>query len=215
MARHDAVVDTARLVLSYVKTFIWPALVLYVLLRYRRELGDVIVRLKGLRTAAVSFEFAEEARTLLDQAGEVAKVPVPASVRRGVLRRLEHAKDLLQGGKVLWVDDHPEGNAALMALLRSVGMEVDPVNSTGEALAFLQRHSYDVILTDIGRAGDGQAGINMMQDLDRLGIDTPVVIYTWGFDYGRGFPRRAFAVTEVPDQLVHYVIDLMERVRLG
>ncbi|MGW6612524.1 response regulator [Streptomyces erythrochromogenes] len=207
--------DTARLVLSYVKAFVWPAVVLYVLLRYRKEIGDVIRRLKGLQTAAVSFEFAEEARTLLDQASAATKTPVPASVRHGVLRRLEHAKDLLQGGKVLWVDDHPKGNASLVQLFQSIGMDVDEAISTDEALGLLQRHSYDLILSDIGRGDDGQAGIRMMEDLDRLGIDTPVVIYTMGFDYERGFPRRAFAVTEVPDEVVHYVIDLMERVRLG
>jgi hypothetical protein len=52
-------------------------------------------------------------------------------------------------------------------------------------------------------------------NLDELGIDTPVVLYTFGFDYQRGFLHRAFAVTEAPDEAVHYVIDLMERARLS
>lgn len=94
-------------------------------------------------------------------------------------------------------------------------MEVDTALSTAEALSRLRMRSYDVILSDNGRQQDPSAGISMLRDLDDLGIDTPVVLYTLGFDYQRGFPRRAFAVTEAPDEVVHYVIDLIERARVS
>jgi response regulator RpfG family c-di-GMP phosphodiesterase len=175
----------------------------------------LIPRIKILSTPAGSIEFAEEARALLDQAASVTNVTVPAGTRRGALRRFSNSAAVLDGGKLLWVDDHPEYNTALIELFRAAGMVVDTALSTDEALMSLRRHSYDIILSDIGRQGDREAGITMLQKLNQLGIDTPVVLYTVGFDYTRGFPRRVFAVTGVPDEAVHYVIDLMERAKLS
>lgn len=207
--------DIANLILDFVESLFWPAVVLLSLLLYRGDISDAIRRLKSLATPAGSAEFAEAARVLLDEAAAKTKTVVSAGSKRGVLRRLEYAADILKGGRLLWVDDHPEGNTSLVELFRTAGMEVDTAVSTAEALSRLRRRSYDLILSDIGRQDDQSAGIGMLRDLDELGIDMPVVLYTLGFDYQRGFPRRAFAVTEAPDEAVHYVIDLMERARLS
>ncbi|WP_432195957.1 response regulator [Streptomyces sp. bgisy027] len=207
--------DTANMILDFVESLVWPAVVLLSLLLYRRDISDAIRRLKSLATPAGNAEFAEAAGALLDEAAAMTKTVVSAGSKRGVLRRLEHAADVLKGGRLLWVDDHPEGNASLIQLFRAAGMEVDTALSTAEALSRLRMRSYDVILSDIGRQQDPSAGISMLRDLDDLGIDTPVVLYTLGFDYQRGFPRRAFAVTEAPDEVVHYVIDLIERARVS
>lgn len=203
------------MILDFVESLVWPAVVLLSLLLYRRDISDAIRRLKSLATPAGNAEFAEAAGALLDEAAATTKTVVSAGSKRGVLRRLEHAADVLKGGRLLWVDDHPEGNASLIQLFRAAGMEVDTALSTAEALSRLRMRSYDVILSDNGRQQDPSAGISMLRDLDDLGIDTPVVLYTLGFDYQRGFPRRAFAVTEAPDEVVHYVIDLIERARVS
>ncbi|MFF4649035.1 response regulator [Streptomyces sp. NPDC001380] len=207
--------DIANLILDYIKVLVWPAAALVFLLMYRDDLSNVIRRVKSVPTPAGTIEFVEEARVLLDQAEAKARVAVSPSTRRGALRRLEHATDVLQGGKLLWVDDHPAHNRSLIKLFRAAGMEVDTAVSTGEALTLLRRHAYDLILSDIGRDDDQQAGTTMLRDLERLDIDTPVVLYTFDFDYDRGFPSRAFAATDVPDEVVHYVIDLMERAKLS
>ncbi|MER6783691.1 response regulator [Streptomyces sp. NPDC000658] len=206
--------DTANLILDFIESLVWPAVVMLSLLLYRNDISDAIRRLKSLATPAGNAEFAEAAGVLLDEAAATTRTVVSAGSKRGVLRRLEHATEILKGGRLLWVDDHPEGNASLIQLFRAAGMEVDTAISTDEALSRLRMRSYDVILSDIGRQEDPGAGISMLRDLDEIGIDTPVVLYTLGFDYQRGFPRRAFAVTEAPDEVVHYVIDLIERARV-
>lgn len=203
------------MILDFIESLVWPAVVLLSLLLYRSDISDAIRRLKSLATPAGNAEFAEAAGVLLDEAAATTKTIVSAGSKRGVLRRLEHAADILKGGRLLWVDDHPAGNASLIQLFRAAGMEVDTALSTAEALSSLRMRSCDVILSDIGRQEDPSAGISMLRDLDDLGIDTPVVLYTLGFDYQRGFPRRAFAVTEAPDEVVHYVIDLIERARVS
>lgn len=129
--------------------------------------------------------------------------------------RLEHAADVLQGGKVLWVDDRPEGNAPLVELFRAAGMHIDLAPSTEEAVPLFRRRPYDVIISDLDREGDPQAGVKMLRILEQYNVSVPVLIYAGRFDPERGVDRRIFAATTAPLELVHYVIDLMERSRLS
>ncbi|MGC3000611.1 response regulator [Streptomyces sp. G35A] len=172
----------------------------------------MVPRLTAVRALGVEIELAGE---LLDRAQSQSEAPVTAAARRTALGRLEHAADVLHGGRILWVDDHPEGNASLVELFRSAGMDVDVTTSTEEAAPLFRRRPYDVIISDIDRGGDGQAGIKMLRLLEQDKVEVPVLIYTGSFDPERGVDRRIFAATIAPVELVHYVIDLMERARLG
>lgn len=109
----------------------------------------------------------------------------------------------------------PGGNVPLVELFRSVGMQVDLALSTDEAVPLFRRKPYDVIISDFSRDGDREAGIKMLRVLEQYNIDVPVLIYTGRFAPERGVDRRIFAGTTAPVELVHYVIDLMERARLG
>ncbi|MFE7894806.1 response regulator [Streptomyces sp. NPDC057412] len=161
---------------------------------------------------ALGFE-VELAGELLDRAQEESKTPVTATARRTALGRLEHAADVLRGGRILWVDDHPQGNVPLVELFRATGMHVDVTVSTEEAASLFRRKSYDIIVSDIERDGDRQAGIKMLRLLEQNDVDVPVLIYTGHFDPEKGVDHRIFAATTAPAELVNYVIDLMERVR--
>ncbi|GAA4314812.1 hypothetical protein GCM10023086_36280 [Streptomyces venetus] len=172
----------------------------------------MVPRLTAVRALGVEVELAGE---LLDRAQDESTTTVTATARRTALGRLEHAADVLRGGKLLWVDDRPESNAPLVELFRTAGMHVDVTLSTEEATPLFRRRPYDIIVSDIDRDGDRQAGIKMLRLLEQYKIDVPVLIYTGRFDPERGVDRRIFAATTVPVELVHYVIDLMERVRLG
>ncbi len=199
-------------VIGTLPSVLWVTFATIVFLALRGTIiRTVVPRLTALRALGFEVEMASE---LLDRAADEAHVAVTPAARRGALGRLEHAADVLQGGKLLWVDDHPENNAALIDLFRSVGMTVDTVRSTADALADLRHRSYDVLLSDIDRDGDPQAGITMLRELERHHIDVPVVIHTARFDQERGVDRRIFAAAASPVEVVHYVIDLMERAKL-
>ncbi|MFB7446501.1 response regulator [Streptomyces mirabilis] len=172
----------------------------------------LVPRLTALRALGVEVELAAD---LLDRAQDESQSTVTATARRTALGRLEHAADVLQGGQILWVDDRPQGNVPLVELFRAAGMHVDVTLSTEEATPLFRRRPYDIIVSDIDRDGDQQAGIKMLRVLEQYRIDVPVLIYTGRFDPERGIDRRIFAATTAPVELVHYVIDLMERARLG
>ncbi|GGX29644.1 response regulator [Streptomyces malachitofuscus] len=196
-----------------IPAILWVAFAVTVYFTLRKTLIQRMVpRLTAVRALGVEVELAAE---LLDRAQEESQKTATATARRTALGRLEHAADVLQGGKMLWVDDHPEGNAPLVELFRTAGMHVDVALSTEDATPLLRRRSYDILVSDLNRDGDQQAAIRMLRVLDQYGVDVPVLIYTGQFDPERGVDRRIFAATTAPVELVHYVIDLMERARLG
>jgi CheY-like chemotaxis protein len=84
---------------------------------------------------------------------------------------------------VLWVDDHPEGNALEIAKLRDDGVEVLQARSTSEAMDVLTlRRGVQVVITDVGRSEGGEyrphAGMALLRQLREAGFELPVLVYT-------------------------------------
>jgi CheY-like chemotaxis protein len=132
--------------------------------------------------------------------------------------RLEHALDSLRRGRILWVDDHPEWNRDLIRLFERHEMVVDIVRSTEEALARARASTYDLVITDMWRDTEHPscaAGRTLMDALSRQRRRPPVVIYAAQFDPKLGMHPAAFGYAKHANELVHLVIDVMERVKFG
>ncbi|MFC3491766.1 response regulator [Glycomyces rhizosphaerae] len=139
---------------------------------------------------------------------------VTADPQRGLraATRLAGAADLLQGGAILWVDDHPQWNEPLIRLFRTAGMRVDPVGTTDEALRFLDRGTYDLVITDLRRErdpGDGVAGMALLDRMVARGIPTPAVVFSDNPQVRTMSHPRAAATTNNPEELVDRVVDLV------
>jgi CheY-like chemotaxis protein len=82
---------------------------------------------------------------------------------------------------ILWVDDVPQNNSAIVASLRSLDIEVDEVRSTAEALQALNRRSYGLIISDLGRQeSDGYnptAGVDLITAVRAIDISVPIFIF--------------------------------------
>lgn len=213
MARDDAEMpDTLwSKLIDTIPAVLWVVFATTVYFSLRETIIRSVPRVSAVRGLGVEIELAAE---LLDRAQEASQTSVTATVRRTALGRLEHAADVLRGGKMLWVDDHPEGNVPLVELFRTTGIHLDVALTTEQATPLFRRRPYDVIISDISRDGDPLAGIKMLRSLEQYDVEAPVLIYTANFDPERGVDRRIFAATTAPVELVHYVIDLMERTRL-
>ena len=83
------------------------------------------------------------------------------------------------GKMVLWVDDHPENNEIPCAVLQSGGASVCLANSTEEATAHISAaKSCDLLITDMGRAESPLAGLELVRQLRRESVATPVIVYS-------------------------------------
>jgi CheY-like chemotaxis protein len=80
--------------------------------------------------------------------------------------------------KVLWVDDNPANNQALIERYRSRGIIFDLALNTKQALDFLAHDEYALIISDIGRGSDWEAGIDMIPQIrSRFPKSPPIIIH--------------------------------------
>jgi hypothetical protein len=131
---------------------------------------------------------------------------------RRAATKLALAAGELQGGAILWVDDHQEWNDSLIRLFRTVGITVDPIASTDEAMRAFGKRSYDLVVTDLRREreADGDtAGIRLLDRMVEAGVPTPAVIYSDNPNAQTTPHPRAITTTNVPEQLVDIVVEFV------
>lgn len=181
--------DVTRL-LDALVPLAWPVLVGVLLWRLLPVLRDVLAS-RGFTVKAGGAEITvqqasdqmldrvedlrEQLSALKAQVGgdELAVTVDSSAIARGVgaLRR------------VLWVDDHPHNNAYEIAALTRRGVSVELARSTAEALGAAEGAAppFDAIITDMGRREDGEqrsdAGMELIDELRRRGVATPVFVY--------------------------------------
>ena len=90
----------------------------------------------------------------------------------------ERTHALFASSRILWVDDNPSNNEGEMAALRALEITIDTVTSTDDALAALGSERYDVVVTDMGRPGDAEAGFTLGRAIRTGGQTLPVIVYT-------------------------------------
>jgi CheY-like chemotaxis protein len=128
------------------------------------------------------------------------------------LRRARFADIVLDGARILWVDDRPENNAWERSLLRAFKADVDTVETTRSALMALQSKPFDLVISDIAREDDTRAGLRALP-LIRAEVGTGLVVFYVGRVSGAP-PPGAFGITNDPNELLHLVLDALERHRL-
>jgi CheY-like chemotaxis protein len=82
------------------------------------------------------------------------------------LRRAETQRSLLDGARILWIDDHPESTTWERRVLESFGAAFVTVQSTASAVAVARA---DALISDIGRdtGESGLAGLPAVRDQPR------------------------------------------------
>jgi DNA-binding NtrC family response regulator len=67
--------------------------------------------------------------------------------------------------RLLFVDDEPSIRATLAAILKMRGFEVTTAATVSEALQYIARQTFDVLVSDlnIGEAGDGFTVVSAMR----------------------------------------------------
>jgi len=126
------------------------------------------------------------------------------------LRRVQLVARVFEGARILWVDDLPKGNTYEAGFLRELGAHVDQVFTTEEAVARLRAEHYDVLISDMDRAGDPTAGLTLLHQLNAA---TPIVFYVTHLDPERDRPRGSLGIVVRPDDLFNLIMDTLERQR--
>ena len=168
----------------------------------------VLPRVGGVKVLGFEVTLLKES---LDHAAAANSAKVSEGDKWSALQRAEHVRPVLQGARVLWVDDRHDGNQEIVRVLRAFGSEVDLARRSDEAMTLLKRHRYEVVISDVSRAEGADAGLKMLERMYHEGV------YRWTIFYVRslepGVPPGAFGITNRPDHLLHLVMDALERER--
>jgi CheY-like chemotaxis protein len=194
VARRDAPV-TANQWISLLKAvdgligvLVWPALILLLLLRFREPIGDylnkrdVSVKGGGVEFSAKLPEVTANLTAAMLQPGSADSAEAaadPSLAARAVARALPDDRTYrrVQDARVLWVDDNPDNNRYERQSLAALGVEFTLSLSTEDALSRLERDSFDLIISDMGRPPDARAGYTLLDALRVRGHLTPFIIY--------------------------------------
>jgi CheY-like chemotaxis protein len=198
---------------------LWFVLAVFVLYRYRQQIGDQLGRLSSIEALGVRLDCIREgidAAVALARKSEKWQVDVPPEDERRVIARAKRSAAMFRGTQILWVDDMPANNVNERRMFTQLGCCIDQVTDTEDAVRHLRappEQYYELVISDIARGDDPAAGIEMLPRLRALGIEVPVILYVGVHDPSRGVPAHAFGVTNRPDRLLHLVIDILERTK--
>jgi CheY-like chemotaxis protein len=222
--------DVADLIRAIVGV-LWVGLAVAVIMILRnviRTRSGSLTRL-GLGPSGVTMDFAE---AKLDEAVRGSSYEdqraVGQAAKRSVLDRLQRNSDLLARARILWADDHPDNNAAIVDLLKQFGTTVETPRSNGHALALIRASRYDVVISDVARDTEGPGsdlkGLELAEAI-YSGWGMQVLLFTARFDPAtmpgktdrerlelvETVRRCVFGLTNRTDEALHLILDVLER----
>ncbi len=221
-------VDAATKLLG---VLVWPVVAVFVMLRFSGPIGDFIASLGEFSLKAAGIE-ASAKRKQLDAAAALTAAAVahpesevtPEATASGaraafdLVAEIATPRAIRTAGRstVLWVDDRPNINIQGREALEALGVTFVLTLSTEEALQKLKGGSFDVVISDMGRPPDPQAGYTLLDKLRASGDRTPFIIYAGSrAPEHRAEARRrgAMGCTNRPDELFEMVMEAIARRR--
>ena len=80
-------------------------------------------------------------------------------------------------GRILWVDDYPVNNESVISFFEEQNIHFDIALTTEQGLKLYRKELYDLIITDMGRGDESNAGITLIKELKSLHCQVPIVVY--------------------------------------
>lgn len=188
----DDIVKLFDAITKLLNVLIWPAIILFILIRFGRELRDFFSSLGKLSLKGAGFEASlkrKQAEVVAALSAAAASKPDGDKTRESVATEAMIAADVVADfvtprtirrasrSTVLWVDDNPNNNSYERQALEALGVSFVLAISTDEALKKISRQRFDAIISDMGRPPDSRAGYTLLDKLRSNGDQTPFIIY--------------------------------------
>ncbi len=114
---------------------------------------------------------------------------------------------------ILWVDDHPDNNAAERSTLEALGLKVETATSTEDAVRALGNRRFSAVISDMKRGDSSTAGYDLLEKVKATQASLPVVFYTSSSKpefWPEARARGAFGETNRPAELIRLVLDAIQ-----
>ncbi len=194
---------------------LWFALIVILIIRFYHPFRqDILPKIKMFEAAGVKFTLVRDS---IDAAIKLAekspqwKVDVSEKDKRSAEQRARANISVFKGSFILWVDDHPENNLNERKMFKALGADIDVALNTEDAIRVLENGEYDLVFSDMARGDDEQAGLDFLKQLREKKNTIPVIFYVGVIDPDKCAPDCSFGITNRPDELLHYTLDVLER----
>lgn len=156
--------------------------------------------------AGLEVEFKSE----IEEAAKARHIDLPPQIRDQLAQRLDRLQNLVASARILWIDDHPNGNAIEIGMLNKLGATIDLATSSRNAEQRLESSVYDLVLSDMARGDDPEAGRKFLPQVKNSMLSPSLIFYV---GKPAAVPIGAFGLTVRPDELFHLILDALERRR--
>ena len=188
----DDIVKLLDAVTKLLNVLIWPAVLLFILIRFGRDLRKFFSSLGELSLKGAGFEASlkrKQAEVSAALAAAAASRSDGDTNRESAAKEAKIAADIVSEvvtprvirrasrSTVLWVDDCPNNNIYERQALEALGVNFVLAISTEEARKKISRQRFDAIISDMGRPPDPRAGYTLLDQLRSSGDQTPFIIY--------------------------------------
>mgnify|MGYP003471147362 CR=1 FL=1 len=188
----DDIVKLFDAITKLLNVLIWPGVLLFILIRFGRDLREFFSSLGELSLKGAGFEASlkrKQAEVVAALSAAAASKPDGDRTRESVAKEAMIAADVVaevvtpravrraSRSTVLWVDDNPNNNNYARQALEALGVSFVLAISTDEALKKISRQRFDAIISDMGRPPDSRAGYTLLDKLRSSGDQTPFIIY--------------------------------------
>ena len=195
-------------IVDLVAAIVWPVLILGFLWYFRGPIRtQLLPRLTGVHGFGLQLTFAAQALN----AATTDRADISERSRSAAVARLQRDGQVLNGARILWVDNTPSNNFNERRLFERAGATIDPALRTADGLEATRLHPYDLIISDWARPESENAGPELLRALRDRGVHVPAVFYA-----GRVQGRErgdAIGLTDRPDELLHIVLDALQTER--
>jgi CheY-like chemotaxis protein len=197
-------------ILQTLPSFLWIALAFLVVIWFRPQIANLFGRLSNIKLpGGIEAQFT----AAIANAAATKNIAISDTTQARLARRAATNAAVCRGARVLWIDDNPSWIVAEKQALQALGIHVDVAQTNQDAVQLLGQQPYDLVISDIDREGDPQAGLTFLSELRSMQHPEPVIFYVGYTDPERGTPAYAFAITDRPDELLDYVMDVLVRRR--
>lgn len=128
-----------------------------------------------------------------------------------ILQRMANVKERNLTLRALWIDDNPPCVLSEQRLLTALNVQIDSAFSSENAELMIKNVPYDFIVSDLNRNGNVHEGYEFLKELFAQNIRIPTIFYITKMHEEKGVPPYAFGITNRPTELLHLVMDIIER----
>lgn len=228
----DAIVKLLNAITKLLEAVIWPVILFFIFTKYRSSLESLFSDLLELSFKGAGIEGSLKLRKT--QAKAAAEIAAAVSQKDKIVESVigEREANIIaniivesitpnlikkaEKSNILWVDDRPDNNIYERQSLQTLGVNFILAKSTEEALKELKKRSFDVIISDMGRPPDQQAGYTLLKQLRDNKNETPFIIYAGSRQpehIAESIRRGAIGCTNRADELFEMVLATLRRNR--